>query len=439
MPTYNRRPFIGHAIRYFLRQEYERKELIILDDGPDAIRDLVPDSDMIRYYRLERRINLGAKLNLACSYAKGDLIANWDDDDWYAERRLQYQVDHLFRGKVEVCGINHLLYYDLRNHCAYRYAYPEDQRAWLLGSSLCYTRELWNRNHFPEIDVGMDGLFVQRVPPDRVKALPDETISVHMIHDHNISPKKTDDGWWHQYPVSEIQKIVNSDWQFYGGGGLAAAPQPGTGVPAAVPQPGPVGFATVPQPRAALTAAAGDAVPQRPFTNVFACLVHENPSCIIDLVRNLHCQDPASVILLYNGGNDPELLRDCLPFEKFGAIVHPDPIPVSHGYLHPFALKCMEYALDNISFDTVTIVDSDQLCVRPGYTACLERFFTGHPNVGLLSNRPQRVTAEEKDVHTAIQAFKEYALWKPLLSRWPGGEDKFVHCGMPGSDKDVQG
>lgn len=404
MPTYNRRPFVAHAIRYFLRQDYERKELIILDDGPDAIRDLVPDSDSIRYYRLEQRINLGAKLNLACSYAKGDLIAHWDDDDWYAERRLQYQVDHLLSGKVEVCGINRLLYYDLRNHCAYRYVYPADQRAWLLGSSLVYTRELWDRNPFSEIDVGMDGLFVRRVPPDRVKALPDETISVHMIHDHNISPKKTDDGWWHQYPVSEIQKIVDSDWQYYG-------------------RPGPAPIA----PPRDLTAPPRDAAPRRSFTNVFACLVHENPGCIIDLVRNLHCQDPASVILLYNGGNDPALLRDCLPFEKFGAIVHPDPVPVSHGYLHPFALKCMEYALDNLRFDAMTIVDSDQLCVQPGYTASLERFFTAFPNVGLLSNRPQRVTAEEKAVHTAIQAFKEYELWRPFLRRFPGGEDKFVH------------
>ena len=383
MPTYNRRPFVANAIRYFLRQDYERKELIILDDGSDAIRDLVPDSHLIRYYRLEQRINLGAKLNLACTYAKGELIANWDDDDWYSERRLRYQVDHLLPGKIEVCGINRLLYYDLRNHCAYRYVYPADQRAWLLGSSLCYTRELWNRNPFQEIDVGMDGLFIRRVPPDRVKALADETISVHMIHDHNISPKRTDDGWWHPYPVSEIQKIVDSDWSFY--------------------------------------------TPKRSFTNVFACLVHENPSCIIDLVRNLHCQDPHSVILLYNGGNDPALLRDCVPFEKFGAIIHPDPVPVSHGYLHPFALKCMEYALDHLSFDAMTIVDSDQLCVQPGYSDSLERYFAASPGVGLLSSRPQRVTADEKDVHTAIQAFKEYELWKPFLSRFPGGEDKFVH------------
>ncbi len=408
MPTYNRRPFIAHAIRYFLRQDYQRKELIILDDGQDSIRDLVPESDMIRYYRLEERVNLGAKLNIACQYAKGDVIAHWDDDDWYAERRLQYQVDQLLTGKVEVCGINRLLYYDLRNHCAYRYVYPADQRAWLLGSSLCYTRETWSRNRFSEIDVGMDALFVSRVAPGRVKALADETISVHIIHDQNISPKRTADAWWQPYPVSEIQRIVDNDWEVYGG-----AESPATDRTADA------------SARRALTT--NTVKEGRPFRNVFACLVHENTSCIIDLVRNLHYHDPASVILLYNGSRDPGLLEDCEALEKFGVVVHPDAVAVEHGYLHPFALRCMEYSLAHLSFDTMTIVDSDQLCVQSRYTECLERFFSVSPNVGLLSNRPQRVRAEENEVHTAIQAFKEYELWKPFLKRFPGGEDKFVH------------
>jgi hypothetical protein len=34
--------------------------------------------------------------------------------------------------------------------------------------------------------------------------------------------------------------------------------------------------------------------------NIFACLVHESRDCVIDLVRNLHALDPASLILLYN-------------------------------------------------------------------------------------------------------------------------------------------
>jgi len=42
MPTYNRRKFVPQAIRYFLRQSYEPKELLIIDDGSDPVNDLVP-------------------------------------------------------------------------------------------------------------------------------------------------------------------------------------------------------------------------------------------------------------------------------------------------------------------------------------------------------------------------------------------------------------
>jgi glycosyltransferase involved in cell wall biosynthesis len=41
MPTYNRRHFVPNALRYFCRQDYPHKELIIVDDGTDAVGDLV--------------------------------------------------------------------------------------------------------------------------------------------------------------------------------------------------------------------------------------------------------------------------------------------------------------------------------------------------------------------------------------------------------------
>jgi hypothetical protein len=45
---------------------------------------------------------------------------------------------------------------------------------------------------------------------------------------------------------------------------------------------------------------------------------------VIDLVRNLHCLDPASTILLYDGG-DPPVLNRRFPFARVGAIRHPAP------------------------------------------------------------------------------------------------------------------
>jgi glycosyltransferase involved in cell wall biosynthesis len=48
MPTFNRRRFISQAINYFLRQDYTSKELIVVDDGTEVVKDLIPLDDRIR-------------------------------------------------------------------------------------------------------------------------------------------------------------------------------------------------------------------------------------------------------------------------------------------------------------------------------------------------------------------------------------------------------
>jgi len=65
--------------------------------------------------------------------------------------------------------------------------------------------------------------------------------------------------------------------------------------------------------------------------NIFACLVHENPECIIDLVRNLRALDPDSLVLLYNGSEDAGLLPSSFPFERYNVVAHPSPRPAQWG------------------------------------------------------------------------------------------------------------
>jgi len=381
MPTYNRRQFVPYAIKYFLRQDYENKELIIIDDGADAVKDLVPDLPGIRYYRQERKITLGAKLNMGCQFAEGNIIVHWDDDDWYAPWRLKYQVQSLQEQQAGVCGINKLLYYDFRNRKAYQYIYPPDQRKWLLGSSLCYTKQLWRNNRFAEIDVGMDGLFVWNTPPQHVNVLDNHSFSVHMIHGHNISPKQTSGAWWHTFPEEEIKRVMGADWLAYSANNAEVK-------------------------------------------NIYACLVHESEECIRDIVHNLHYNDPSSVILLYNGSTNPNLIPADIA-GNFGAVVHPKPSPAKHGYLHKFALDCMEFSLDNFDFNTFTIVDSDQLSIKPGYSKFLSTYMSC--GIGMFSSKPERFDINNKTNAVALQAFREYDLWKPLINSFEKGEEKFVH------------
>ncbi|MEX2512692.1 MAG: class I SAM-dependent methyltransferase [Cyclobacteriaceae bacterium] len=406
MPTNNRRKFIPFALRYFLRQNYSNKELIIVDDGTDAIGDLIPEEPSIRYYRLDKKITLGEKLNLACGYTKGEIIAHWDDDDWYVPYRLSYQINALQNGQVDVCGINQLLYFNLSTKHAYQYRYPSNQRAWLLGSSLCYTKAIWTTNPFAPINVGMDALFVWSISPGRVKPLKDSRISVHMIHEDNASLKKSNGSWWYDYPVTEIQQLMKSDWNTYSNGAFSTAK-----VMVKSPEVIKSNFIET----------------KKPLKNTYACLVHENEDCIIDLVRNLHYYDPSSSILLYNGGENTALFSENFPYESFGARIHPDPIPVQHGYLHPFALRCMDFALENYSFDTLTIVDSDQLALKPGYSPFIGNYLKDRANIGMLSNKPEQILPNNSKVWPAIQAYKEFDLWKPFLKQFQDGEEKFVH------------
>jgi hypothetical protein len=86
----------------------------------------------------------------------------------------------------------------------------------------------------------------------------------------------------------------------------------------------------------------------------------------------------------------------------------------------------MSFALEHLAFDTFTIVDSDQLAIRPNYSQYLASYLERKDNIGLLSNAPQRHAANTT-VPPARHAHNEFELWRPFLRRFPHGEDKFVH------------
>jgi hypothetical protein len=110
------------------------------------------------------------------------------------------------------------------------------------------------------------------------------------------------------------------------------------------------------------------------FRNVHAVLVHERPECVSDLVANLRHLDPASTVLLYDGtGGELELVSADAPPSP-AVLVHPAPRRMQWGRLHDFAVDVLRFALTSTDADTVTMVDSDQLAVRGGYSFYLGAF-----------------------------------------------------------------
>lgn len=217
MPTANRRIFVGQAIQYFLRQDYPNRELIVVDDGADPVGDLMPADERVRYVRLTARRSVGAKRNLACEAAAGEIVVHWDDDDWSAPRRLAYQVDDLARQGADIGGLATVFYYDPWQRQAWQYVYPPHAQAWAAGNTLCYRKDYWRKNPFADIDVGEDTRFVQAQRTQRLAVLSDATFFVAMIHAHNVSPKRPGGTRWRGLAAAQIEALLGDDLAFYAG------------------------------------------------------------------------------------------------------------------------------------------------------------------------------------------------------------------------------
>jgi ADP-heptose:LPS heptosyltransferase/2-polyprenyl-3-methyl-5-hydroxy-6-metoxy-1,4-benzoquinol methylase len=214
-PTANRRRFLPQAIECFLEQDYSNKELIIVDDGEDAVGDLVPRDERIRYIRLSCKTVLGEKRNQAAAEARGELIVHWDDDDWSAPWRLRYQVEELLGSSADICGLDRLFFYAPSERRAWEYVYPTGQRPWVYGASLAYRKAFWATHPFPQIGAGEDTRFVWADTRARIHVLKDPHCLIALMHDGNCSPKRTFDPRYWPRPVEEIEMLFGDDLSFY--------------------------------------------------------------------------------------------------------------------------------------------------------------------------------------------------------------------------------
>ena len=214
MPTCDRRAFAARAVTYYLRQDYANRELVVVDDGSERVDDLLPSSASIRYVRAEQRATVGAKRNLACRMARGDLILHWDDDDWYASNRISIQVAALLDADAEVCGLRQMLFYHSQAEETWLYEYPAEERRWLIGGSLLYRKTFWQRRPFPNILVGEDTRFLWSQPLDRAVALPDYRFYVAMIHAQNTSRKETRGVYWQRW-TGDLRTVMGDDLDSY--------------------------------------------------------------------------------------------------------------------------------------------------------------------------------------------------------------------------------
>lgn len=118
-PTYRRPEFLRQAVRHYRNQTFGGgMEMIIVDDSPDPVDFL--DEEMCRTFRIRyhhmpnKRMTIGDKVNLMTKMARGEIIMDFDDDDYYTPDYVERMVESL--GDADFVTLSRWFAYDPANN-----------------------------------------------------------------------------------------------------------------------------------------------------------------------------------------------------------------------------------------------------------------------------------------------------------------------------------
>lgn len=202
-----RQDYLSIAKACFGQQDYPNKELLIVPDslddlwkgweteGPNGQSIMIPLRD-----RVDVALNVGAKRNVGCDAAGGELIAVWDDDDYSSPGRLSQQVAELQETSKAVTGYRVMKFTDGASW--WQFSLP---RGFVFGTSLMFTKAWWKEHPFLEINVGEDAGFASdAAEANQLAECPDLNLMYATIHKGNASKRKpTGDSGWLSLPGFE--------------------------------------------------------------------------------------------------------------------------------------------------------------------------------------------------------------------------------------------
>ena len=219
--THDRRVFLRQAIRYFDAQDYPRRELVIVDDGLDPVADLVAGRSDVTYVRVPGRWSIGAKRNEACRVSQGEVIVQWDDDDWYGPSRISRQLEDLVAGHADVTGLTMRLVLDTcagrcwRAEAAARVMFYMET----ICGSLAFRRSCWHVSRYPDESIGEEAELLERMTYAGARFAPVGNVHDYVIVRHGTNTWEFDladwggPGAWTSVPMPSVMPVA--DCRFY--------------------------------------------------------------------------------------------------------------------------------------------------------------------------------------------------------------------------------
>ena len=215
LPVYNGEPYLAAALESVLRQDYERLEVIAIDDGSTdrslhILRRYQEADGRLRVVSRENR-GLVATLNEGMTMAKGELIARMDADDIAYPTRFSRQIA-LFQEQprlgISGTGVDRLI----GDRVVRGTPNPIHRSADWHVLSMFYTvfmhsTVMYNRNVIPADMLTYDATYVhaedfdlfRRITREFPAAMIDESLVAYRVHDESVTNK-------HRRPMRRTQR-----------------------------------------------------------------------------------------------------------------------------------------------------------------------------------------------------------------------------------------
>jgi glycosyltransferase involved in cell wall biosynthesis len=155
------------------------------------VGDLVAGVPGVRYLRLSPRASIGAKRNLACAEARGEVIVHWDDDDWYAPSRLSWQAAPILAGRADITGLESRFtlrlpagqFWTTGSELHHRMFFGD-----VAGGTLMFRRSIFTEGvRYPDVNLAEDAAFLRDAMHcgHRLVRLENPDVFVYVRHGRN--------------------------------------------------------------------------------------------------------------------------------------------------------------------------------------------------------------------------------------------------------------
>jgi len=157
--------FIDNIFENYSRQILENKELIIILNKNSLdiakYKSKANAYSNVRVFKIDEKMSLGYCLNFAVSIARYELIAKFDDDDYYGPKYLSSSFEVFQQTGANVIGkASHLVYFQQSELLAIRDPNRENRYvSFVNGSTLMFNKKIFEKVAFANISIGEDTQF----------------------------------------------------------------------------------------------------------------------------------------------------------------------------------------------------------------------------------------------------------------------------------------